>query len=73
MIEAPDGVTKACPFCASFDLEVMESPAIFVCCLDCGCEGPYHHTDIDQAIAFWNSRPVEGADQIEMDHGSEEE
>lgn len=73
MHEAPDGTTRACPFCASFDLDTMESPALFVVCGNCGCEGPYHHTDIDKAIEYWNSRPVEGADQIEFDHGEEEE
>ena len=62
---------RPCPFCASTDLEVMETPTLFVVCNNCGCEGPYHHSDIDQAIAFWDNRPVEGAAQVEIDHGEE--
>jgi len=65
---------KQCPFCASLNLEVQETPALFVVCGNCGCEGPYHHTDIDQAIVLWNNRPGDDVeDELEIDHGEEEE
>jgi hypothetical protein len=61
-----------CPFCRSTNLQVIEAEVIYVSCDDCGAEGPYHKTDIDLAIDYWDSRPPEGAPQVEMPHGEDD-
>jgi len=68
----PAEQVEACPFCGSFDLELFESPACFMVCNNCHCEGPYSHDGFDRATALWNQRPPAGA-ELEIDHGVEED
>ena len=58
---------KPCPFCYGINLFIKREPDVnwlYVCCRDCGCEGPFKISEIPQvteneAINIWNRRVEE--------------
>lgn len=52
---------RACPFCASYNLIIIEDEYSWVACLDCCAEGP-DGSNAREAIEKWNGEYLGGSD-----------